>query len=376
MDGEEPMSSEIVDERVARAISHWGPRFVSNGVPVGDFLDVGGRLRRWDEWCSLWSDRAKVHEALGEEALKHGWLLSAGEHFNTAGVCFHFAKFLFVEDPVQMRDAHERAVACRQKALPYLDPPGERVEVPYEAAKLTGILRKPHGVAEPPVVLMAMGLDSAKEEMGAYEETFLKRGMATLAFDGPGQGEAEYHFPIRPDYEVPVGAMVDWLERRPDVDQHRIGLWGVSLGGYYAARAAAYEKRIKACVALSGPYDFGAIWSNLPQLTRAAFQHRARCRSDAEAREAASRLNLSAAAPNITCPIFVVAGKKDRIIPWQDGERLASEVVGAARLKVIEDGGHVCNNRSYAYRPQTADWMAAQLDARIPKEDSFAAASA
>src|SRR5262249_18996252 len=155
----------------------------------------------------------------------------------------------------QMRAAHMKAVECRTLALPHLRPPGERVSIPYMGKHLAGILRKPEGIAPPPVVVMIMGLDSAKEEMASNEQVFLARGIATLAFDGPGQGEAEYDFPIRGDYEAAVKAVVDWLEARSDIDAARIGLWGVSLGGYYAPRAAAFENRIKACIVLSGPYD-------------------------------------------------------------------------------------------------------------------------
>lgn len=355
------MAIESAKDRVTRAMSHWGPRFVSNGIPIGDFLEVRDSIEGWDDWCRTWSAKGDMHRALGDEALSAGHYLSAGEHFNTAGVCFHFAKFLFVKDVNQMKAAHRKAIECRQLSLPYLEPPGERVEVSYEGSTLAGILRKPQGVDHPPVVLMVMGLDSAKEEMGAYEKTFLDRGMATLAFDGPGQGEAEYEFPIRGDYEVPVAAMIDWLTSRKDIDAERIGLWGVSLGGYYAPRAAAREKRVKACVALSGPFDFGANWDNLPDLTREAFQHRSGSENDAQARDAASQLTLSGLAADITCPIFIVVGKRDRIIPWEDGRRLADEVSGPVQLLVMEDGSHVCNNRSYRYRPQTADWLAEQL---------------
>ena len=91
----------------------------------------------------------------------------------------------------QMRAAHIKAVACRTLALPYLAPPGERVAIPFAGKTLYGILRRPVGLARPPVVVMACGLDSCKEETAAYEEPFLARGMATLVFDGPGQGEAE-----------------------------------------------------------------------------------------------------------------------------------------------------------------------------------------
>ena len=134
---------------------------------------------------------------------------------------------------------------------------------------MAGILRKPAGVDKPPVVVMAVGLDSTKEETDAYETPFLARGMATLVFEGPGQGEAQYDFPIRGDYEVPVKAVHRLCrDTRRDLDSARIGMWGVSLGGYYAPRAAAFEKRIKACIALGGPFDFGAACDTLPELTR------------------------------------------------------------------------------------------------------------
>src|ERR1700722_737746 len=233
--------ADMADARVEAALHHWAPRFVANGVILTDFEEVTAGIARWDQWCAAWSARAAIHEALGREALAQGHGLSAGEHLTRAGVYYHFAKFLFVEDVAQMKAAHRKAVECRTLALPHLAPPGERVLIPYEGKHLAGELRKPAGVARPPGVVMVMGLDSAKEEMEAYEQSFLARGMATLAFDGPGQGEAEYDFPIRGDYEVPVKAVLDWLATRGDVDPARIGLWGVSLGGYYAPRACAFE---------------------------------------------------------------------------------------------------------------------------------------
>ncbi len=351
------------DARVKAAISHWAPRFVANGVNLTDFEEVTGSISSWDDWCRAWSARAAVHESLGRDALAGKKFITAAEHLSRAAVTYHFAKFLFVQDVPQMRDAHLKAVECRRLALPFLDPPGERVEIPYEGKRLFGILRKPNGVARPPVVVMAMGLDSAKEEMDAYERTFLERGVATLAFDGPGQGEGEYDFAIRGDYEVAVKAVIDHIETRRDLDADRVGMWGVSLGGYYAPRAAAFEPRVKACIALSGPYDFSEHWNDLPELTREAFRVRSHCATPEEARARAATLSLREVASRIACPIFIMTGKLDRIIPWQHAERLAREVKGPVELLIIEDGNHVANNRGYRYRPQTADWMAEQLGA-------------
>lgn len=353
------------DPRVQSAVAHWGPRFVSNGVPLTDFQEVTDAVERWEDWCRAWSGRAALHERLGLAALAAGEKASAAEHLTRAGACYHFAKFVFVAHYDEMKAAHAKAVECRNLALPLLDPPGERVAIPYEGGHLYGNLRKPARVGRPPVVVMCMGLDSAKEEMDANESVFLARGMATLAFDGPGQGEGEYDFAIRGDYEAPVAAVVDFVEGRADLDAARTGLWGVSLGGYYAPRACAFEKRIKACIALSGPFDWIGIYDRLPPLTRDTFKVRSKSRTDAEARGRAATLTLADAARNITCPLFVMAGKQDRLVPWQEAERLASAAGGPVARCYIEDGNHVANNRIYRYRSQSADWMAGCLG--LPK---------
>jgi 2,6-dihydroxypseudooxynicotine hydrolase len=293
--------------------------------------------------------------------LKRGKLLTAGEHLQRAGVYYHFAAFLFVHDIPQMKAAHLKGVACRRLALPHLRPPGERVEIPYEGKQLYGILRKPDGADRPPVVALAMGLDSTKEESDAYERPFLARGMATLTFEGPGQGEAQYDFAIRGDYEVPVAAVMDWIETRADLDTSRIGLGGVSLGGYYAPRAAAFEKRVKACMAFGGPFDWAEAWDGLPELTREAFRVRSHSNTHEEARRKAATLTLVGVASRITCPLFVMNGRLDRIVPAADAERLAREAKGPVELLMIEDGNHIANNRAYRWRSHGADWMAEQL---------------
>lgn len=351
------------DSRVEAAVHHWAPRFVSNGVPLTDFQEVTAGVAHWSDWCAAWCRRAAVHEHLGHDAHAAGHCLTAGEHWNRAALCYHFAKFVFVEDAVQMKTAHMKAVECRQRALPYQRPPGERVSIPFEGTHFAGILRKPVGVDKPPIVIMCMGLDSAKEETDAYEQPFLARGMAILAFDGPGQGESEYELPIRGDYEVAVRAVVDWVLQRSDVDGQRIGLWGVSLGGYYAPRAVAFEKRVRACISLSGPFDWSDNWPALNELSRETFRVRAHLTTQADAQRYGAALTLKDVAHNITCPLFIVAGKQDRIVPWQDGERLAKAARGSVEFLLLDDANHVANNRGYRWRSQSADWMALQLGA-------------
>jgi 2,6-dihydroxypseudooxynicotine hydrolase len=350
----------LKDARVQSAISHWLPRFVSNGVLLADFEDVTGALERWEDWCRAWCERAAVHEDLGRDTLREGWKLTAGEHLVRAGIYYHFAKFVFVQDLEQMRAAHMKAVECYRDGVALIKPyPGKRVAIPFEGKTIFGVLR-----GSGPVVIMAPGLDSTKEELHAYEEPFLARGMATLAIDGPGQGEAEYDIPICGDYERAAKAVCDWIATRKDLSRE-IAIWGVSLGGYYAPRAAAYEKRIKACIALSGPFEWEKIWDDLPDLTRETFTLRSHSKTQAEAKEKTKALTMVEAAPRITCPIFIVAGRQDRLVPASHAERLAKSVSGPVELLMVEDGGHNANNRPYRYRSQSADWLAGQFG--LPK---------
>ncbi len=175
-----------MDDLVDSAVSHWGPRFTVNGVTVADFDRVTAGIRRWEDWCAAWVAAGAEHEVLGRDALAEGRTRSAGEHLAQAAVYHHFAKFVFVRDLDQMRAAHARAVACLTDALPHLDPPGRRLEIPFEHSRLVGVLRVPAQTAAlrpgpHPVVVLLSGLDSAKEELRSTEQTFLDRGLATLS---------------------------------------------------------------------------------------------------------------------------------------------------------------------------------------------------
>ncbi len=330
-------AGEVTDSRVNAAISHWAPRFIANGIDYSDFVAVTSRIDAWDSWCAQWSAAGAVHEQLGRTALAGtdgvGSGLAAGAHLARAAVYYHFAKFMFVDDLDQMRVAHQAAVRCLRDAMPHLEPPGERVEIPFDGSVIAGILRRPAGGPGPhPVVVLIPGLDSAKEEFRPTEDVFLSRGLATLSVDGPGQGEAEYDLAIRPDWEVPGAAILDAVSAIPGIDATRIGIWGVSLGGYYAARVAGGDRRVRACVSLCGPYCLGDIWDQLPDLSRAAFTVRSKSASQEQARSRALELSLAGVGARITAPILIIAGQQDRIFPWQDAERLHGEIAGRVRV--------------------------------------------
>ncbi len=352
--------SPVRDERVQAATAHWAQRFIANGTDYADFQATLGRIGRWEDWCLQWGRTGAGYEALAERAERRGRRLTAAGAWRRAALCWHWGKFLFSEYPREQRAAHERTVACYARGAWALEPPAERVEVPYRGTRLAGYLRLPAGARPVPAVVMVPGLDSVKEELQATAEHLLRRGLATLAVDGPGQGEAEYDLPVEPAYERVVAACFDWLEHRPEVDPERLGVFGVSLGGYYAARAAAFEPRVRAAVALAGPYDFSGDFDELPVLTRAAFQRRSGAASAEEARERAAALTLAGAAERITSPLLVVFGKLDRLIPYRQAERLAAEAPGA-ELVMFEDGNHGLTNHVFESRTLMADWLAEQL---------------
>jgi len=350
----------VPDERIEAAIANWAPRFLSQGVDPNDFRRVTSGLERWDEWLDAWCENGDLHAGLAREAEGRGRTLTAGEAWVRAALSYHFAKFVWMLDMERHRSAADRSVAALREAHRLLDRTAERVEVPFEGGTMVGTLRRPSGVGRPPLVLLLPGLDSTKEEFFTWEDVFLDRGMATLSLDGPGQGETGYHTHLRADYEVGPIAMLDHLAGRDDLDVERVGAAGVSLGGYYAPRTAAFEPRVRAACAIGGSHTFGEFWDDLPALTRETFVHHSGAQSDDEARAIANSLTLTDVLPKVTQPLLVIFGKQDRLIPFEQAERVAAEAPNG-ELVMYPEGNHVCNNVPYRYRPLAADWMADRL---------------
>lgn len=340
------------DARVRAAIENWAPRFVSQGVDFNDFVRTTERIETWDEWLAAWVETGDEHRALAEQAEALGRTVSAGEAWVRAALAYHFAKFVWILDVERNHDVTRKAANAIYAAHRHLDPSAERIEVPFEGATLVGNLRGPR---EAPLVLLLPGLDSTKEEFFYWEEVFLHRGLATFSFDGPGQGESGFGTQIRGDYEVAVSAALDVLDWPAPV-----GAVGVSLGGYYAPRAASGEPRVRAVAGVSGPYDFGECWDGLPGLTREAFLHHSGAVDEDDARARAHELSLAGVLGGLEQPALLVTGKLDRIIPWEQTERIAREAPNA-ELVLYEYGNHVCNNIPYRYRPLVGDWLAEKL---------------
>ena len=346
-----------VEERVHIALDNWAPRFIANGVDANDVQNLSRTISRWEDWSPSWSMLAAARVQMGEKAEAEGNFESAGEHYFQATMLYHFGKFMMVGHPDRLRAGHDNTVRTYQRGLAFYEFPGERVEIPYEQGRfIAAILRKPPH-ARAPLVILAPGLDSVKEELHRYGNDMLRRGMAILAIDGPGQGELEFDLPLRPDYEVPIRYVLDYLESRTDIDAQRVGMLGVSLGGFFAARAAAAEQRLQAVVMLASGYNLERHFERYPLLTQEAFIYRLKATDEATAREKLREFTLEGRTSSITCPFLVIGGRRDRLFPPEDAERVVREVGANAELWMFDDGNHVCNNIPYKYRPQQADWL-------------------
>ena len=349
------------DPQVDLIFSHFIPRYEATGVDPNDLRALMPRITRWADWCRMWSEEGARHEGLAKEATAAGLKLTAAEANVRAAMCYHYGKHLFADKPEEFRAAHDAMLRCYAKAAPDLDPPMERVEFPYQGVNMPGWLRKPRGVKKPPVAIILPGLDACKEELHAWAQGFIDRGMAALTLDGPGQGETSFHLPTTHEWGKVIGAVLDVLEKRDDVDGHRVGVVGQSLGALYAPLAAAGEPRLKGCIANCGPFDWGVVLPKMPPVSQEVFRVRSHSKTIAECHEKGKLLTMEGRSQNIKCPLLVVFGAGDRLIAPEEGERLARTASGPSELVVYPEGNHVCFNISYKFRPLTGDWMAKTL---------------
>ncbi|HEY1668874.1 MAG TPA: alpha/beta fold hydrolase [Trebonia sp.] len=232
-----------------------------------------GQIDRWlgplrdtepdaEAWAKAWDGAAAQQEDLAAGDLQLGFWRSASARYLRASTYYLTGERQTPPGPVKVH-SYQAALAAFAKAAEYMAHPIERVEIDSPDGILPGYFIPARAQGPAPVVIFYNGLDVTKEILyGIIREELADRGIACLVVDTPGVGEPLRlrGVPSRPDYEVPTTAIVDYLQTRPDVDPARIGLLGISLGGYYAPRGAAYEHRITACAAWGAVWDYGVTW--------------------------------------------------------------------------------------------------------------------
>ena len=230
------------------------------GSSVGECLAAAGMITDGDtaSWVSAFCNLAARVEQRARSCFDAGHLVSARDHYLRASTYHRTAEYYAEADPDVLAECGRRSRACFEAAAALFDPPVEPLSIPFENGFLPGYLVRPRAGTAPrgrPLgTLVALGgFDSGSEEMyfqlGAAGAA---RGWQVVVFDGPGQTGCIRRNPTmtyRPDYEAPIGAVLDDVESRRGADDGFVALAGMSIGSYFATRAAAHDRRVAALVA-------------------------------------------------------------------------------------------------------------------------------
>ena len=244
------------------------------GADVGEVLTTAQAITAgdYDSWHDEWLATADWVSAEADKMLAEGHRISARDGLMRANNYYRSAEFFLhgnSDDP-RINHAYNRGRECFRAAAALFDPPIEPVEIPYESTVLHGYFYRAAGsdTGPRPTMIMHTGFDGTCEEMHWYGAAAgQERGYHVLTFDGPGQAAARHldGLVFRPDWENVITPVLDWLLARPGLDPTRVGLLGLSMGGLLAPRAAAFEHRLAACVAMDGVYDLGlTVTQNMP----------------------------------------------------------------------------------------------------------------
>lgn len=226
-----------------------------------------------DLWGREWGKLGSRYELQGEAQEKRGEREAAGKTYYQAYEYYRIGRYPVPSSREKM-NCYQGALRSFLRAAPYLDPPLERVEIPFEGKKVVGYLQIPKGAQRPPVVMHWGGVDGWKEDRRSSSEVLHKIGLATFTIDMPGAGENPL-LGQDPRAERTFSAAIDYLETRKEVEGKRIAVMGGSFGGYWAAKLAHVEaKRLRGAVNWGAGvhYTFQETWLR-PALTERASQY-------------------------------------------------------------------------------------------------------
>jgi len=342
-------------------------QFIQRGADPKDAEAIFRRLTDLEpqRWAEEWTRLAQPWEKKGAEFAAQGKSQEAKEAYQKASMYYGIAKFPVINHPAK-KNAYRKCVETFLKAARYFDPPLERVTIPFEGREIVGYLRIPKTVARPPVVIATGGIDVYKEERDTSD--LLDAGLAAFSTDMPGNGECPEWYTA--DAGRTYSAVIDYLEKRDDVDAKRLGIVGRSYGGYWAGKMAYVEsKRIRAAVEWGGPvhYTFQEPWLQhlqedklylWPFLDSMVYAHHVK--DIAELREQAPALSLKTQGwlDKPSAPMLAVNGAKDPWITIQD-LYLLLESGEPKSARVYPESGHMGAGAETA--KLVVSWLKAQL---------------
>ncbi|WP_111642496.1 alpha/beta hydrolase family protein [Marinimicrobium alkaliphilum] len=341
--------------------------------------DAAGTQAFRDAWASM----ADKLCGLAEEDEERGRLQSAGEKYGRAAIYLITCERLQAHDSPGRLELYKRELALFNNGVRLTGENCERVEIPYEGKHIAGLLVRAEGVTGPaPLLVQVNGLDSTKEmkyRVG-LPSWLAKRGVSSLIIDQPGTGEALrlQGLHARYDSEHWASAVVDWLETRDDVDPARIGMEGVSLGGYFCPRAVAFEPRFACGVCWGANHDWRDVqkrrldkegdfpvphyWAHVCWVWGA--------KDVDDFMQIAENVHLDGVLDRIKVPFLVTHGEKDSQIPLKWAHRTYEQLVNSPKreLKIFteREGGvqHSSFDNSINAGHYIADWVAETLGGR------------
>ena len=335
------------------------------------------------QFLGRWVEMADRLSGLADEDLQRGRGFSAADKLNRASLYYQVAERMQGLGAPGRDETYRKALASFQRSVEAGGRNFRRVEIPYESGVIAGYFTQAGGAGGPaPVILYVNGLDSTKEMLAwsGLPEALARRGVSTLSIDQPGTGEALRLHGLHAIYDTERWAspVVDWLERRPEIDPRRIGMGGISLGGYYAPRAVANDPRFACGFVWGANHDWGEVQQarlrNEGERPVPHYWNHVRWVWGAPDMEAfmalCLQITLDGQMQKITAPFLVTHGEKDRQIPLKYAQRSFDQLVNSSKreLKVFtaREGGveHVgADNMSFG-RDYIADWVAETLGAR------------
>jgi dienelactone hydrolase len=332
-----------------------------------------------EAFFSAWVNMADRVAGLADEAAASGNFLSAAEKYARATAYYITAERMQSRHYEPRKKAYRTMLDTMDRTIVAGSLNCERVEIPYGDKKFPGLFVKGQGAGPRPCIVFCNGLDSVKEMIYlSIREEFAKRGVSCLMVDQPGVGEALRLGGLHAvaDSERWAAAALDYLETRKDVDHRRFGMMGWSLGGYYAPRAAAFEKRFKLCVAWGANHNWGELqrrrlakegdrpvphyWDHVMWVWG---------KNSLEAfMEYAPQISLVGVVEKITVPFLITHGANDRQIPLAYAHQSYEEAVNSPlrELKIFteREGGieHVSADNMEPVRSYIADWIAQRFN--------------
>ena len=316
---------------------------------------------------------------LAQSADQQGYKATARRHYYYASLAYGFAQYTVQEDHSALKKSlHGKCQDCFLKVIEYSDYPMEKVEIPfadepaYEAKTFPGVLHLPKGEGPFACVIFIPGTDMHKEQVPNPEDNiFIKRGMAVLAIDGPGQGESLLRMlKVRVEtwnYERAVSAAIDYLETRPEIDSTKIATFGVSTGSYWSPRAAIWEarhkNRIKAAGGLAAQWDphFVTEFEYAQPNFKSNYMYMAGEASEAVFDSKAHLHDLRRDIAEITCPILIAQGEFDELCTPDQVEAILAKAKAPYEMRIYEGEFHPLGGVAVEAYELSADWLSDRL---------------